>query len=211
MKRTILLFTALFAISSVSLAQIKFGLRGGISSSSINVDEVIGGAAEDYYYELESGDAMIGYHFGAMMRVTLFGAFIQPEVLFSSSGGEVKIKDLTENTEYFRNQTYNKISIPVMVGFKLGPARLQAGPAASFTLSSKPALEDLVDQVEEDFKTATFGYQAGIGLDVLNFLAIDLKYEGNLSKLGEGITLGNYTASFDTRNPQIILSLGIMF
>ncbi len=211
MKRTIFLFILLMAVSTLSQAQIKFGLRGGVSSSTIKIDETIGSQADEYYYQLKSGDAMIGYHFGAMMRVTLFGFFIQPELLFSSTGGEVMVEDLKTSITSTKLQTYRKVNIPVMAGFKLGPARLQAGPVASFVLSSEPALKDVIDNVDEDFKSATFGYQAGIGVDLLKFLAIDLKYEGNLSKLGEGINIGNYTANFDTRNPQIILSVGIMF
>ena len=211
MKRTAFIFILLMSISTLSMAQIKFGVRGGVSSSSIKVDQEIGSSAEDYWYDLQSGDAMIGYHIGAMMRVTFFGLFVQPELLFSSTGGEVNVTNLKTSIESIEFQTYKKIDIPVMAGFKLGPARLQAGPVASFTLNSEPVLKDLIARVEEDFKTATFGYQAGVGIDLLKFLAIDLKYEGNLSKIGDGISIGNFDASFDTRNPQIILSLGFMF
>jgi hypothetical protein len=57
---------------------------------------------------------------------------------------------------------------------------------------------------------ATIGYQAGIGLDV-GKMALDVRYEGNLSKFGTGIDTGNTTTSFDTRLNQIIVSIGFFF
>ena len=37
---------------------------------------------------------------------------------------------------------------------------------------------------EEKFNGATWGYQVGVGLDIFKKITIDVKYEGNLSKLG---------------------------
>ena len=58
-------------------------------------------------------------------------------------------------------------------------------------LSSDPAL-DMVDDIEaeEEFNGATWGYQVGIGFDILKKVTIDVKYEGNLSSLGDGVKIG---------------------
>ena len=64
---------------------------------------------------------------------------------------------------------------------------------------------------ESNFKNAVFGYQLVAGIDILKKITFDFKYEGNLSKLGEGITLGGSDFKFDQRNPQFIFSLGIFF
>jgi hypothetical protein len=106
-------------------------------------------------------------------------------------------------------QTLNRIDIPVMVGIKLKILKLEAGPVASFIISNNSDLKSITSY-ELQWNKATIGYQAGLGLDV-GKIALDVKYEGNLSKLGTGIDIGNTTASFDTRLNQLIVSIGFFF
>ena len=103
-----------------------------------------------------------------------------------------------------------------MIGWKFGPARVGLGPVASVMLSEKDGLKDKItditdDTVDNNLKKAVFGYQVGVGLDIFKFATVDLKYEGNLSKLGESLAIAGQDFTFDQRNPQIILSLGIFF
>jgi len=114
------------------------------------------------------------------------------------------------NVDMVKNQTFKKIDLPVMAGVKFGPVRVGLGPVGSYMIQSESFLDDLQDDMEGEFNKVAFGYQAGIGVDVWK-LAVDLRYEGNLSKLGDGVTIGNYTAGFDTRNPQFLLSVGLFF
>lgn len=77
-----------------------------------------------------------------------------------------------------------------------------AGPIASVNINSK--LDEAPDTVSDaDFSGATFGYQAGLGIDIGN-LSIEGKYEGGLSKLTENV--GSYDT--DNRMNQWVLSLG---
>ena len=122
---------------------------------------------------------------------------------------------MTASKIYTETQKFNKIDIPVIVGWKIGPARLGLGPVASFNLSQSDGLKDKLNELvtettKNDFSKATFGYQVGVGLDILKF-SLDVRYEGNLSKLGSGIKLGDKDYSFDQRNPQWIFSVGIAF
>ena len=64
--------------------------------------------------------------------------------------------------------------------------------------------------IEQEFSAATLGYQAGVGLELANLL-VDVKYEGNLSKLGDGVTIAGRDYSFDQRMSQWILSVGFLF
>ncbi|MCK4699098.1 MAG: hypothetical protein KAT38_02140, partial [Bacteroidales bacterium] len=84
------------------------------------------------------------------------------------------------------------------------------GPVASIIIDSKA---DLIETAgyEEKIKGASFGYQVGVGLDIINTISLDVRYEGNLSKLGDGVNIGGNDFEFDSRNPQIIFSLGIFF
>jgi hypothetical protein len=96
-----------------------------------------------------------------------------------------------------------------MFGFKLKVLKLEAGPVASFIISNNSDLKNITEY-DMQWNKATIGYQAGIGLDI-GKIALDVKYEGNLSKLGTGIDIGNTTSSFDTRLNQVIVSIGIFF
>ena len=50
------------------------------------------------------------------------------------------------------------------------------------------------------------GYQVGVGMDLLNLLSVDLKYEGSLSDINED-GLGGLSA--DQRSKTLILSVGL--
>ncbi|HDP74823.1 MAG TPA: PorT family protein [Bacteroidales bacterium] len=215
MKRTLFIL-ALTSLSMLTNAQFfRMGLKGGISSSNVKFSKttITNGANQ---YIVEQGDSKLGFHAGLFARVQIMGFFVQPELLFSRSQGEVMLKDVTLSNAYNEMQKFNKFDIPVIVGWKFGPARVGLGPVATILVSEndglKDKLADLTNQtVKNNFRLATFGYQVGVGLDMLKTLTLDLKYEGNFSKLGTGITLGDTNYSFDQRNPQIIMSVGFFF
>lgn len=219
-KISALLLIALFVTIGTANAQfLKFGVKAGLTSSNVKFDKTTldqvstSSGAKDFL--IKQGDAKMGYQFGLFARVKVLSLFVQPELLFSHSSSEVILADVTASKIYAETQKFNKIDIPVIVGWKIGPARLGLGPVASFNLSQTDGLKDklneLVDETtKNDFSKATFGYQVGVGLDILK-LSLDVRYEGNLSKLGSGIKLGDKDYSFDQRNPQWIFSLGIAF
>lgn len=204
-KAIVLIMLAMVSFNAFS--QIKFGLRAGVSSSTIKASDV----STPGYQVSTLSNAKVGFHFGLMSQMTIASVYLQPEFLFSSTGGEVEVRNVTTGATRVTDQRYNKLDIPVMVGKKLGPLRLGLGPVASIILN-KPS--DVVDpngtSFASKFNGATFGYQLDLGLDIWK-LALDLKYEGNLSKLGNGITIGGQERSFDTRNHQFLLSVGWFF
>ena len=48
---------------------------------------------------------------------------------------------------------------------------------------------------DERFKTATYGWRAGLGFNVGN-LNLGVEYEGNFSEFGENVTVGGQDFSF---------------
>jgi hypothetical protein len=202
--KTKILFTIVFTFFCIQVfSQLKIGIRGGISSSSIKSDELVAGDIK-----LESvSDAMVGFHFGLVTQVKFMGAYLQPELLFSSTGGKVKLSDI--NGSSIVEQKFSRVDIPIVIGKTFGPARVGIGPVASFIINSKSELTDFAGY-DDKFKTATFGFQVDLGLDIGD-LAVDLKYEGNLSKLGDGVNIGTTHYNFDSRGRQFILSIGYFF
>jgi len=210
MKKVLLLLIVISLFATAN-AQVKFGVKGGVNSSTIKMNDLITvtQGVEEYSLEgIKSGT--VGFHAGLMTRVTFFGVFIQPELYFSSTGGEVEVTEVIAQNVSIKKMEFKKLDIPVLVGFKFGPARINAGPVASIIIDSKA---DLIDEAgyDEKLKGASFGYQVGIGLDILNTISLDVRYEGNLSKLGDGVNIGGNDFELDSRNPQLIFSLGIFF
>ena len=207
MKRITVLILVGILLAANASAQVRFGLRGGINTAYFSAKDVI---TDNYIIETVN-DASIGFHGGLMMQISFFGLFLQPELLFSSIGSELKVRDLSQPgvISHIREQNFTKLDFPVLLGKRFGPARVGIGPVGTIMLSTKSKLNEF--GLEEKFNSATFGYQIGAGLDILKTIALDLKYEGNLSRLGNSITAAGREWEFDSRSRQIIVSVGIMF
>ena len=212
-KFIVILFVVLVSIPAFS--QIKFGLKAGLSTTSLSMPTIktISSGTTSFTVDALTA-AKYGFHGGAFVRVTLFGVYIQPELLFSTRSNEYTVKNTTNQSapvSYVAKQTFNKLDIPVMLGFKLGPLRLNAGPAASLLINSP---KDLIS--DPDFKSSysrmTIGYQAGLGFDLLSFLTFDLRYEGSLKKYQNQIQNKAGTKyNLDDRPNAFLFSVGLMF
>lgn len=189
-----LTIVALLMINLV-YGQFTLGPRVGLSSSSISFDPfTVGGAT------VSSGDATAGFHAGIFSRITLGFLYLQPEALFTQSGGEITLDDGV--LEEIREVKFNKLDFPVMLGMHfLKVFRVQAGPTLSLLLDAKA--EGLEEEIKSGYNDATIGYQAGIGLDLWK-LVLDVKYEGNLSTFGDEL----FGFPTDQKNNQWIVSVG---
>lgn len=205
MKRLILLTCFAVAMVYTAQSQIKFGFRAAVTSSTMEADRI-----ETANYSLETvKDAKIGFQAGIISQIQIRTFFIQPELLLATSGGVVRVRDLNNNTVQLKDQKFTKVDIPVLLGGKWGPVRLGVGPVASMVIKSKSELND-IEEFDDKFRKATFGYQAGVGLDIWK-LAFDVKYEGNLSRLGEEVEIAGEDVSFDRRGSQWVFGVALFF
>jgi len=206
MKRMILISSLAIIFVNLS-AQIDFGIKGGLNISNVKASEVL---TDDYRIN-PAASGNLGYHVGGFLRASLVGIFIQPELYFSSISSEYKVEDISGagTAQQLVKQKIGRMDIPVLVGAKLGTFRLGLGPVGSIIISDQSDLTDITGY-ETTLKSATFGYQLGAGADIWK-ISIDLRYEGNLTKLGDHIDIGGQTVNFDSRVRQIIISLGISF
>ncbi len=168
------------------------GPKVGISSTTVKL--------KDQADQFSSGDANYSYQIGAFARINILGFHIQPEAYYNSVQGEYVSKGSVLGGDQTITLNQNRIDVPVLFGFKLGPVRVSAGPVASFNLSSETDNNDFVNE----YKEAVFAYQAGVGVDISN-LTLDLRYEGNFSNQG---TLGN-NDNGEIRINQIMLGVGL--
>ena len=211
MKKLLIILLTLF-IALPAFSQLKFGLKVGLNTTSISMADLKQVTSNGTTYSIEKlKGANYGIHGGLFMRLSVSKLYIQPELLLSTRTNEYNVKNLTTAVDSSVMQKFTKLDIPVMIGFKLGPLRLNAGPSASLLLNS-PA--DLIK--DPDFKTMysnmTFGYQAGVGIDLLKKITIDLRYEGSLQKYQNKIESALGTpVSLDDRPNAFLVSVGLIF
>jgi hypothetical protein len=195
MKKFLFAFLLVLGTSQV-FSQNGVGIKAGLSSTKIDFKSK----------QFVPSDAQTGYHVGLFGRFGGAGFFVQPELLFTQTSGEFAFipNGSTGGSapENYKAE-FNRLDIPVMMGFRfLKIIRIMAGPIASINIDSE--LKNAVSTVDNaKFKDATFGYQAGLGVDI-GALTVEGKYEGGLSKVTENI--GSFNT--DNRLNQWVLSVG---
>lgn len=190
MKNTILLLFTLLLTGSLLAQDFSLGPKFGVSQAQIAVNG-------DGY---STGNSKLGYHIGMFARLGGASIFVQPEVLFTSTGGIV----IDDSNNAMMETNFNRLDIPVMVGIKVAKFfRVQAGPIASILLDQSFGENPIAATQNIDYNKATIGYQAGIGIDLGN-LILDAKYESSLGKIA-GNVAGFQT---DQRQTQFVFSAG---
>lgn len=194
MKKLILLSVFLFLGAAVS-AQLTFGPKIGITMSKLSVDK------DDYTEELKTG-----FQLGAFVRVGK-KLYLQPEVMFSTTGGVLKTEDRNLKTTV----KLNTVQVPVLVGykfinFKLVNLRVMAGPAISMIVNKDIEFDEKIENPikEDDLKNASWTFQLGGGVDVM-MLTLDVRYEWGLNNIHDPEAGIN---KFDMKNNLWTVSLG---
>lgn len=209
------LFCAAFCILALTLAngQFRLGVRAGIISvqdfgNPLTVLDEVG----QEVLEVGLKNAKIGYTGGLVLQFQ-FGSFLlQPEVLYSYNQYEYNVDDDPLNPMQppgTAQESYQYLDVPLLLGFKLGPLRLQAGPEGHLYLNSTSDLTDL-EFYKENIDDFTLGWTGNIGLDIWN-LMLDVRYCGNLTSLGTSFQVGEQEFAFDERPSRWVFSLGILF
>ena len=206
----------LFSICILSLqlanAQFKIGVKGGLSTMDVPSNELIIKNKDDIkQLGVSVQDANYGVHLGLFMQAQIGKFFIQPEALFNSNSVNYSLTDFTDAhvVSKLKKESYQNLDLPIMVGAKFGPLRLQGGPVGHLHINSKSELFD-IDGYSQKFDNMTWGYQAGIGLDLWKVI-IDLKYEGSFQKYGDHMVFDGKSYSFDDNPGRFIASIGIAF
>ncbi len=188
-----MLFFLIGGINQIVAQNGAFGPRVSLISNELSLSDNVNNA--------QSGDAEFGYQFGVFSRIGLGKSFmLMPELLFSDTQATVS----TNNTQ--ANLDFNQINVPVNLGLKFLFFRLQAGPSFNFITKAESNINGTIEDIKDNYKSATVGYQLGVGMDLLNFLALDLKYDGALSDINKEGVVG---VSADQRQKMLIFAVGI--
>ena len=173
MKKT--LISILFIlITAVLFAQPKFdlGLKTGVNFSKLSFD------VNDY-----TSESITKAHIGAFGRVGWGKIFIQPEVYYSTKGGDINLNSGIFNA--LKSIDYNTVDVPLLLGFELFKVsivdvHILGGPLFSFVTESNSVGNP--EFTEEYIENHYMGFQYGLGVDVW-FLTIDARMEHGSKKL----------------------------
>ena len=205
MKKIIVIVLAL-VLATPLFSQLKFGIKAGASTDFTFTDQTIQGTNVDVVLQ-NAKDAEWGFQGGVFMRAAIAGFYIQPELLLATATNSVTYEDIEAGgAPVVYNQKFNKLNIPVLLGLEVGPLRINAGPAASVMISDP---KEIIEGAT--YKRVTFGYQAGVGIDLLKRLTLDLRYEGNLNQFGDEIEIADQTFTLDDRTGAILIHVGLIF
>ena len=221
MKKTFLLMAALLMMSSAAFAGGGFGLAIG-AKAGYQTAKLSG-----YKSDIKADFAN---HFtaGLFGRVNIGRFYVQPEVLYFKTSnvfdanvtGVGNDNMLNLPTGANLNITLNSMNlqVPVLLGFEvidLGvlSLRAQAGPTANFILSSQTLydntytlngvehnLENTTTDESFDPKDIAWGVQAGLGVDLLNFITLDVNYNFGLSNVFQTLNNTSLGETFDFNN-----------
>jgi opacity protein-like surface antigen len=238
MKKTFLLIAALLMMGCAAFAgggfDIAIGPKVGYQTTKLSYNKA----------DIKSGFAN---HFtaGLFGRVTIGRLYVQPEVLYFKTSNLFAVDVAgTGNDNLFNlptganvNLTLNQMNlqVPVLVGVKiidldLIALRAQVGPTANFVLKSQTLFDKTytINGQQEELESTTtdqnfntkniaWGLQAGLGVDVLDFITLDINYNFGLSKVFENLNNTTLGETFDfsnidnTKQSMFMVTVGLKF
>lgn len=223
MKKTFLLIAALLMLGSAAFAgggiNLAIGPKIGYQTAKLSYNKA----------NIKS-DFSNHFTAGVFGRVTVGRVYVQPEVLyfkttnvFDASVVGVESDNLFNlPTGAHLNLTLNQMNlqVPIMIGVNIidldiVTLRAQVGPTANFTLKSQTLYDETytldgqqfeLDQNNAttnknfDTKSISWGVQAGLGVDILKRITLDINYNFGLSKMFDKLNDTQLGETFDFTN-----------
>ena len=221
MKKTFLLVVAMLMMGSVAFAgggvDFCIGPKVGYQTAKLSCKKA----------DIKAG---FSNHFtaGLFTRVTIGRFYIEPEVLYFKTSNLFDVNMTGTGNEYNIptganvNLTLNQMNlqVPVLLGFEIidlniVTLRAQVGPTANFTLKSKTLVDYTTNTGENgsqqeaaanqgfDTKSISWGLQAGLGVDVLKRITLDINYNFGLSKVLAPLNNTALGETFDFTNTDV--------
>lgn len=203
MKPFLFAITLILLGSGAAHAQFTFGVKGGLNTQ-VNKPGGLNVNLMDTAYVLGLGDAKFGQQIGAYVRIGK-GFWIQPEVMFNSNQQSFTLD--SPLGQVVKNEKYQYLDLPVMLGVGSGFLKFQAGAVGHYFLNSTSELKEF-NEYRAKFRQFTWGWQAGLNIGFDKF-AIDLRYEGNFSNLGEHIYIDGQQYKFDKSPARVLASVQV--
>lgn len=147
-------------------AQTSFGVKGGVNGSWMGI---------------ENEKVKFGFHAGTFGCLDIgTAALLQAELMYSQKGSNfnnVLLYDIP------LSYTYHYLSIPVMIGLKMGDnVLLQIGPEFSYLLNVRIVFGDRVLKAREVFPDFDLGALIGFQIGISDQIDLQLRYVHGFTK-----------------------------
>lgn len=178
MKKISLLFVVSLFTISLFAQDVKFGIKGGLNISSVQITPSQQGI-----------NSKLGGNLGLLAHIHLSKQWgLQPELQFSTQGMEQTYL----GTKYKYNLNY--INIPVLLQYMFENGfRLQAGPQLGFLAGAKQTGGGGTTNIKNDYKSTDVSLSFGLGYLSYSGFGVDARY--NL-----GVTNINNAGSTQLKN-----------
>lgn len=182
----------------------RFGIKGGINFSNLYADDV------------DETKMATGFNLGLFAKLPLANRFaLQPEIYYTSKGGEVTYKDGSGVGIVGYDLDYIEVPLMLVINFT-ERFNIQAGPYAAFLVRGKANNESDVTlfNFEDDLDTGDFNtFEAGIAIGAgIDFKAISIgaRYSQGLTEVAkERDFLGTSYKFLDAKNGVINLYISL--
>jgi opacity protein-like surface antigen len=153
----------------------KFGFRAGANFSHINFAKGVPPPTTPINTNWGAGIA-----FGFLMQVHISGGlFVQPEYLYSQTGGEAKSNNTVYKLNYF--------SLPVLLKYQLHEKfSLLAGPQFDLLINAKETVNGSSTDITHDTEERSLAATAGMEFQLLPSLSVCARYMHGLNHIGIG-------------------------
>jgi len=171
-------FAALVFLVTYTVSAQSFGIKGGINFSNLN-------ASDDGNFK-----SLTSFHIGILKEFVILENFtLQPELLYSTQGAQVKNSD--------DNYKLNYILLPVLAKVYLNDVfNIHAGPQFGLLLG------ETNDVTPIESKTFDFGIAAGFEYELTSGISFTGRYIWGQTSMADNA---------DLKNSAIQLSLGFLF
>ena len=227
MKRIILVLL-IFSTGVVSAQKFKYGVKAGLNISSLRAD----------YLDETNAKSKTGFHSGVFVEYAFSENFsIQPELLYSTQGGDSDSKKYDEADFYLGINPVPQLSylnVPVMLKYEIiEKLHVELGPQIGYLLSAKSNLEyidssrketleiDILNggnytflerdvQIESGVERFDYGLNFGLSYNLTKQLLLQGRYNLGLSDVDKP-SVRNNTRSYNSKNSVLQFSLGFIF
>ena len=165
----------LFSTFLLQAQETNFGVKVGYNSSSVKITN-----NDDY-------DSKSGFHVGGLAHIHITSHFaVQPELVFSTQGGESPNGNVKLNLNY--------LNIPVALQYMVADGfRLQTGPQLGFLLSAENKVGDVEIDVDDSFSSIDFSWLFGASYIFSSGIGIDARYNLGINDISDD-------SDFEARN-----------
>lgn len=217
MKKFFYSVIALSLVSTLSFAQVRFGVKGSLQFANVKFS----GQGLNY-----SGSNLLGFQAGVLLDAPLSGNLsLRPQLLYSVKGTKFDLNSLLGGTGTGSTDlklTLNYLEIPVQLAYGIetnsGRIVLGAGPYVGYALNGKGSFNGAgtsgtggsqsveFGSGEDQTKRIDFGLHLSAGYELTSGLMLSGYYAPGLSSLSNAPSSGG-----TVKNTAFGVSLGFLF